>query len=546
MGILEEDMEKPKIAVINTSNKLSCCYVHLDELSRLAQNSIWAAGGLPFEVGTVAPSDFVTSAGKKARYLMPTRDLVVNEIECMVEGAVLDGMICLSSCDKTTPGHLMAAARLNIPTILLVCGYQIGGACRNEKFEDQFFDIDDVYESIGALATGRLTLKDLTDMTEAAVRTPGVCAGLGTANSMHIVAEALGMTLPGNSPIWANGSRVKEYARRAGDRIVKLTRDNVLPRSIIDQKAIENAVMTVLAVGGSVNTVRHLSAIATEAELPLDVVKLYEKFGGDIRLLTSVRPNGPARTEDLEEAGGTPAVMSRLREFLHLDALTVTQKTLGENLAEAKVHDPKVIRALDNPVSVKPGVGILRGNLAPDGAIVKLSAVPDEKPGFRGPANIFEGEDEAIEALRKGGIKPGDVVVLRNMGPLGGPGTVFACSFVAALNGAGIAGEVAVVTDGELSGLNRGIIVGQLMPEAAEGGPLAVVRQGDTIRLDFEKRAIDMEVPEGEIKARLDAWKPAELPLGGGPSTYLSQYAQLVQPISRGAVLGKRGIHRKK
>jgi dihydroxy-acid dehydratase len=546
MGILEEDMLKPKIGVINTSNKLSCCYVHLDELSQLVQHSIWAAGGLPFEIRTVAPSDFVTSAGKKARYLMPTRDLIVNEIECMVEGAVLDGMICLSSCDKTTPAHLMAAARLNIPTILLICGYQIGGACHNEKFEDQFFDIDDVYESIGALATGDLTLKELTEMTEAAVRTPGVCAGLGTANSMHIVAEALGMALPGNSPIWANGSRVKEYARRAGDQIVRLTEDNVLPRDIITQKSIENAVMTVLAVGGSVNTVRHISAIATEAELPVDVVSLYEKFGNDIHLLTSVRPNGPARTEDFEEAGGTPAVMGRLREFLRLDALTVTRKTLGDNIKDAKVRNDRVIRTMANPVGKKPGIGILRGNLAPGGAIVKLSAVPAEKSGFSGLANIYDGEDEAIEALKQNKIKPGDVVVLRNMGPIGGPGTVFACSFAAALNGAGIAGEVAVVTDGELSGLNRGIIVGQLMPEAAAGGPLAVVRQGDTIRLDFEKRSIDMDVPEAEIKKRLAEWKPSPLPLGGGSGSYLSQYAQLVQPIAQGAVLGKRNVHQAK
>jgi dihydroxy-acid dehydratase len=305
MGIREEDMEKPKIGVINTSNKLSCCYIHLDELSAVVQEAIRAAGGLPFEIRTVAPSDFVTSAGKKARYLMPTRDLIVNEVEVMVEGAVLDGMICLSSCDKTTPAHLMAAARLDIPSILLTCGYQVGGHCRNEKFEDQFFDIDDVYESVGALATGGMSLQDLTDMTEAAIQSPGVCAGLGTANSMHIVAEALGMSLPGNSPIWANGRRVREYAWKAGEQIVRLTEKNVLPRAIITAEAIENAIMTVLAVGGSVNTVRHLAAIATEAELPIDVVALYEKLGKNVKLLTAVRPNGKFRTEDLEAAGGT-------------------------------------------------------------------------------------------------------------------------------------------------------------------------------------------------------------------------------------------------
>lgn len=545
MGIREEDMHKPKIAVINTSNKLSCCYIHLDELSAIVQQAIRDAGGLPFEVRTVAPSDFVTSAGKKARYLMPTRDLMVNEVECMIEGAVLDGMICLSSCDKTTPAHLMSAARLNIPTLLLTCGYQIGGACSNEKFEDQFFDIDDVYEQIGALATGSIDLKDLTDMTDVAIQSPGVCAGLGTANSMHIVAEAIGMSLPGNSPIWANGRKVKEYAQAAGKKIVELTVRQVLPRSIITEKSIQNAIMTVLAVGGSVNTVRHLAAIATEAELPIDVVKLYEQYGKDIKLLTSVRPNGPFRTEDLEAAGGTTAVMNQLRNYLNLDALTVTEKTVGENIEKSVIKNTQVIRTLDNPISQRPGVAILRGNIAPDGAIVKLSAVPGELEKFSGPANIYEGEDEAIAALGEGKIHKGDVIVLRNMGPAGGPGTVFACSFVAAINGAGIAEHVAVITDGELSGLNRGIIVGQLMPEAAMGGPLAVVKQGETIQINFNELTINMDVPQEEIDQRLAQWKPKPIELGGGSGTYLSQYAQLVQPIAQGAVLGKRKVHSK-
>ncbi|ASC64665.1 dihydroxy-acid dehydratase [Achromobacter denitrificans] len=543
MGIREEDMEKPKIAVINTSNKLSCCYVHLDGISALVQQAIRDAGGLAFEVRTVAPSDFVTSAGKKARYLMPTRDLMVNEVECMMEGAVLDGMICLSSCDKTTPAHLMAAARLDVPTLLLTCGYQIGGKCSNEKFEDQFFDIDDVYEQIGALATRTITLQDLTDMTDVAIQSPGVCAGLGTANSMHIVAEAIGMTLPGNSPIWAGGRRLNEYAQQAGRQIVELTRHGVSARKIITEEAIRNAVMMVLAVGGSVNTVRHIAAIATEAELPLDVIKLYEEYGKVIKLLTAVRPNGPFRTEDLEAAGGTPAVMNQLSEHLYLDALTVTRQTVGENIRDARVKDGKIIRTLADPVSHRPGVGILRGNLAPNGAIVKLSAVPGERAEFSGPANIYEGEDEAIAALGEGKINKGDVIVLRNMGPSGGPGTVFACSFVAALNGAGIAEHVAVVTDGELSGLNRGIIVGQLMPESAAGGPLAVVRQGETIHIDFVDRRIEMDVPQAEIQRRLKEWRPRDLELGGGSSTYLLQYAQLVQPIEQGAVLGKRKIH---
>jgi dihydroxy-acid dehydratase len=261
--------------------------------------------------------------------------------------------------------------------------------------------------------------------------------------------------------------------------------------------------------------------------------------------LTSVRPNGPYRTEHLEAAGGAPAVMSRLRDVLHLDALTVTQRTVGENLTGAAVRDDKVIRPLSDPVSDRPGVAILRGSLAPDGAIVKLSAVPKELENFSGPANIYSDEDEAITALGQGKINKGDVVVLRNMGPVGGPGTVFACSFVAAINGAGLAPHVAVVTDGELSGLNRGIVVGQLMPESAAGGPLAVIRQGETIRIDFVKRTISIDVPDAELHKRVAAWVPRKNELGGGNSTYLLQYAELVQPIAQGAVLGKRKVHQK-
>ncbi|HZG56241.1 dihydroxy-acid dehydratase [Paenibacillus sp.] len=534
MGIREADFEKPKIAVINSSSTLSSCFIHLDDVSKVVQQAIRDAGGLPFEVRTVASSDFVTSAGKKARYLMPTRDLIVNEIEVTVEGALLDGMICLSSCDKTTPAHLMAAGRLNIPTLLLTCGYQIGGLCHGKEV-----DIDDVYESIGAVEAGKMSLEQLTEMADAAIQTPGVCAGLGTANTMHILAEALGMTLPGNSPVLAGSRKLYEYARKSGERIVAMVQEDLRPRQILTREAFENVVTVDLALGGSVNSVRHLAAVATEAELDLQVVELFEELAKDIPLLVTVRPNGPYRTEDLEAAGGTPALMKRLADKLHLDARTSTGRTVGENLEGMEVGNPEVIRPLQKPHSLRPGIAIFRGNLAPEGSIVKLSAIASDLDRFEGPANIFDTEDEAIEALGNGKIRAGEVIVLRGMGPKGGPGTVFAASFVAALNGAGMAHEVAVLTDGELSGLNRGIVVGQIMPEAAEGGPLAVVSQGDTITIDLANRTLTMQVSEEELRSRLSAWKPEINPIQTG---WLALYAQLVQPISGGAVLGKRRI----
>ncbi|MGH3449604.1 MAG: dihydroxy-acid dehydratase, partial [Haloechinothrix sp.] len=280
LGITDEEMTQPKIAVVNSSSGLSSCYIHLDALSRIVQDAIRSAGGLPFEIRTTAPSDFVTSAGRSARYLLPSRDLIVNDIEVMVEGALLDGMVCLSSCDKTTPAHLMAAARLNIPTILVIGGYQASGLCGGKRV-----DIDDVYESVGSVASGELSLCGLTQLTDAAISGPGVCAGLGTANTMHIVAEALGMTLPGSAPIAAGSDRMNQLAHDAGRRIVRMVEVSLRPREIITAASIANAVTVTVAVGGSVNAIRHLTAIATEAELGLDVVSLFERVAKDVPLL---------------------------------------------------------------------------------------------------------------------------------------------------------------------------------------------------------------------------------------------------------------------
>jgi dihydroxy-acid dehydratase len=529
MGIPEEDFNKPKIAVVNSSSTLSVCYTHLDDVSKAVQKSIREAGGLPFEIRTAAPSDFITSAGLKARYLMPTRDLVVNDIEVMVEGAVLDAMVLLSSCDKTTPAHLMAAARLNIPSLIVPCGYQLGGSCGGRDV-----DIEEVYKGVGTAATGKMTLNDLEDWTRVAIKGPGVCAGLATANSMHVMAESLGMALSGTTPIRAASDRLFEIAGRTGQVIMDLIAADLRPRAILTPSAIRNAIRVAIALGASVNVVRHLSAVATEAELGLDVVGLFESLGREIPQIAQIKPNGPDRIEDLDSAGGTLAVLSRLKPLLETDVLTVSQRTLAATLEEpVKVND-EVIRPLDRPFRNEPGLVILRGNLAPDGAIMKISAVPQAMRMFKGPARVFEDEDAAIRELAAGKIRSGDVAVLRMMGPVGGPGTVFACSFMAALVGAGLGEQVAVVTDGELSGLNRGITVGQVMPEAAAGGPLAVVREGDIIEIDLNARRITVDA---DLEDRLQKWQPPKRQLKPG---WLAIYSEIVQPIQSGAVLGKR------
>ena len=531
MGIDEADFHKPKIAVVNTSSKLSVCFQHLDGIADRVSNAIRAAGGLPFEIRTAASSDFVTSAGRQGRYLMPTRDLMAFDVEVQVEGAELDGMVLLSSCDKTTPAHLMAAGRLDLPSLVLACGYQLGGKCRGSAV-----DIETLYNAVGSCKAGEIDLDHLTEMSRAAIEGPGVCAGLATANSMHVMAEALGMTLPGNAPIRAGSIRLDEMADAAGAEILRMVEADLRPRDILTGAAMRNAVAVAVALGTSVNTVRHLAAVAHVTELDIDIVAEVERAAARLPLIARIRPNGPTRIEDFDAAGGCRAAMAILRPALDLDVMTVTGQSLGTVLDAAPVPEGPHLYRLDAPAAPDPGLAILRGSLAPDGAVVKVSAVPEEIRQFSGPARVFESEQAAIDRLapdHPDALRPGDVAVLRMMGPKGGPGTVFAASFMAALQGTRLRGQVAVVTDGELSGLNSGITIGQVMPEAAEGGPLAAVRDNDQITIDLTRRRLDLDVPETVLTARLN--EPTDLP--PAPKGWLSVYRKTVGPLSKGAVV---------
>lgn len=531
MGIDEADFDKPKIAVVNTSSKLSVCFQHLDAVAERVSDAIRAAGGLPFEIRTAASSDFVTSAGRQGRYLMPTRDLMAFDVEVQVEGAELDGMVLLSSCDKTTPAHLMAAARLNVPSLVLACGYQLGGNCRGKAV-----DIETLYNAVGSCKAGEIDLDHLTEMSRCAIQGPGVCAGLATANSMHIMAEALGMTLPGNAPIRAGSERLDAMATDTGAAIMRLIAADLRPRDILTAAALRNAVSVAVALGASVNTVRHLAAIANVAEVEIDIVAEVERAAAQLPLIARIRPNGPTRIEEFDAAGGCRSAMKILKSVLNLDVLTVSGQRLGTILDAAPAPDSPHLHPLDSPASPDPGLAILRGSLAPDGAVVKISAVPPEIRRFTGPARVFETEQDAIDRLAPDhpeALCPGDVAVLRMMGPKGGPGTVFAASFMAALQGTGLRGQVAVVTDGELSGLNSGITIGQVMPEAAEGGPLAIVRNGDPISIDLVARKLDLKLDAEACAERL-----RNLPaLGPAPRGWLAVYRKTVGPLSRGAVV---------
>lgn len=532
LGLTDEDMEKPKIAVVNTSSELSSCFSHLDGVAAKVKEAVRGAGGLPFEVRTAAPSDFVTSAGHRGGYILPSRDLIVNDIEVAVEGALLDGMILLASCDKTAPGQIMAAARLNIPSLVVICGYQPSG-----RYRGKHVDIEEVFLRAGHVATGGVSVDELTAMSDQAVLGPGVCAGMGTANSMHIVCEALGMALPGSAPVLANSPRMMEFVRRSGERIVQMVWHDLKPREILTADAFANAAVVVLSLSGSINTVKHLQAIAMEAQCEVDVYALFEKYADQVPLLCAIRPNGEGLIEELEAAGGAQGVMKTLEPLLHLGARTVTGETVGENLRDAVVKDEEVIRPLERPLSRKPSIVIVRGTLAPAGAIVKLGVDDTRKLSFSGPANIYGSRDEAIEGLNRGEIKAGQVVVLRGLGVKGGPGMAMASALVFALDGAGLSEQVAVVTDGQLSGLvNRGLVVGEVSPEAAEGGPLALVENGDVISIDVEQRVVNLDLPESVLAARRERLPAFRSPRERG---WLSIYQQVVGPLPRGAALVK-------
>jgi dihydroxy-acid dehydratase len=528
-------MTKPKIAIVNSSSALAICFSHLDEIARRAKRAIERAGGVAFEVRTAAPSDFITSAGHRGGYILSARDLIVNDIEVAVEGALLDGMLCLASCDKTAPGQLMAAARLNIPTIVVPCGYQPSG-----RYQGRHCDIEDVFLAAGHLANGQLTLPELTEMSENAILGPGVCPGVGTANTMHMACEALGMALPGTTPVRANSQPMWDAVERASARIVAMVGEDLRPRDVLTPDAFANAVITILSVSGSINSVKHLQAVAAEAECDVDVYRLFERLADGVPLLTAIRPNGEHSIEQLEDAGGARAVMKQLEGMLRTGALTLSGRTVGENLAGVTVADEEIIRPVGRALGRRPTIVLIRGSLAPGGGIVKLAVADDRRLEFAGPAAVFDSPAEALDAVRRGEVTSGAVVVLRGQGPTGSPGMGMASQLVFALDGAGLTGQVAVVTDGQLSGLvNKGIVVGEVSPEAAAGGPLALVRDGDRIRIDVLARAADLHVPAAELDRRRASLKASP---SSDEKGWLRIYQRLVRPLPEGAVLREPAV----
>jgi dihydroxy-acid dehydratase len=527
LGLSGEDMLKPKIAVVNSSSELAICYAHLDGIAAMVKEEIRAAGGVPFEVRTAAPSDFITGAGKRGSYILAGRDIIANDIEVQVEAALLDGMICLTSCDKTPPGHLMAAARLNIPTILVIGGYQQAGEIDGEPV-----DVEDVWSGSIGVRFGAQPKFPIADMAENAIMGPGVCAGMATANTMHSVVEALGMCLPGHAPVRGNSPKMQQGARDAARRIVEMVHEDLKPRDIMSEGAFRNAIATVLAVSGSINAIKHLQAVAVEGDMGFDIYKMWEEMA-DVPVLSAVRPTGEVRIEQFEDAGAARAVLKRLESRIDTGALTCTGKTLAENLEGYEIPGPDVIKPMDDPVGPGPAIAILSGSFA-ETAVVRLGIRDGSRPEeFTGPARVYESSLDCLQGIEDGEIKPGDVVIARNQGLKGGPAMGGSASLVLfALDAAGLAKTTAFVTDGQLSGLClKGLTVAEVSPEAATGGPIGKVRTGDIVHISVANRSIDIDLPASELATRNGVGYVTEA------TGYLSNFRETVHPLSTGGVL---------
>ncbi|MBL7157645.1 MAG: dihydroxy-acid dehydratase [Candidatus Omnitrophica bacterium] len=527
-GMSPSQMGKPFIGVASSFTDLIPGHVGMRRLERFIERGVSAGGGVPFIFGIPGICDGIAMGHSGMKYSLASRELIADMIETVCRAHQLDGLLCLTNCDKITPGMLMAAARLNIPTIVVTAGPMISGSY---NFKRRSL-VRDTFEAIGRFRSGKINKEELEALEVCACPAQGACQGLYTANSMACITEVLGMSLPGCGTALAGSAKKERIAYESGVKIVNLVRRNILPKTILIPKAFENAIKIDMAIGGSTNTVLHLMAIAHEAGADLQL-ELFDKISKITPHITNLRPGGDYFMEDLEYAGGIPGVMKRLRQVLN-NVQTVSDKSINQIAADARISDEDVIRNTKNPYHKEGGIFILKGNIAPDGAVVKQSAISKRNVRFKGKAKIFNSEEQAMAAIMGKRIKKGDCVVIRYEGPRGGPGMREMLSPTAAIAGMGLGEDVALITDGRFSGGTRGISVGHIAPEAAAGGPLAIVKDGDEIVIDINRRSIDLKLSNGAIKERLASWKEPEPKVKVG---YLARYAKMVSSASKGAVL---------
>ena len=530
LGLTREELKRPLIGVVNSANEIVPGHLHLDQIAQAVKAGVRMAGGTPIEFPTIGVCDGLAMNHEGMRFSLPSRELIADSIEIMATAHPFDGLVLIPNCDKVVPGMLMAMLRLDIPAILISGGPMLAG-----EYQGRPIDLISVFEGVGQVKTGQIDENELEELELKACPGCGSCSGMFTANSMNCLAEAIGLALPGNGTIPAISSNRIHLAKQAGMQIMKLLEKNITPRMIVTEKSVSNAVRVDMALGCSTNTVLHLPAIFAEAELEIDL-DIFDSLSKTTPNLCRLSPAGQDHLEDLNRAGGILAVISELarKDLINLDVLTVTGQTLGENLDQLKpkVFDYNVIRSIDEPYSPEGGIAILKGSLAPQGAVVKQSAVAPEMMQRTGTARVFESEEDAVAAILGGQIKKGDVVIIRNEGPKGGPGMREMLTPTSAIAGMGLDKDVALITDGRFSGGTRGAAIGHVSPEAAEGGPIAVVKDGDQIRIDIPARILDILIPEDELEARLKNLQKTEKSIR---SRFLRRYSKLASSAAAGA-----------
>ncbi|WP_371374055.1 dihydroxy-acid dehydratase [Sporomusa aerivorans] len=531
MGHLPEDLDKPLVAIVNTQNETMPGHLHLDSIAKAVREGVIAAGGTPIEFPTIGICDGIAQGNYGMHYPLASRELICDSVECMVNGHQYDAMVLITNCDKITPGLLMAAVRLNIPAIMIS-----GGPMATGCVDGQEIGYTDLMAAQGDVARGIITREELSKRERDALPGCGACNLLGTANTMNFLTEALGMCLPGSTCLAGTGRRLA-LAKQTGMKIMELYKKSILPRQIVTKEAIENTITVDLAIGGSTNTILHLTALAKTADIDFDI-HCFAELAQKVPHLVKIKPaNNGHYPADVHYAGGIRAVMNQLcrHGLLHNDALTVTGQTVAENVKDATVINSNVIRPMDNPYSAKGGLQLLYGNLAPEGSVCKSAAVVPEMYHHQGLARIFNQEEPAVAAIYGGQIKPGDVVVIRYEGPKGGPGMREMLTATAAIVGMGLSKEVALVTDGRFSGATAGAAVGHVSPEAAEGGPIALIEEGDIIEIDITKGTIQLHVNDEELARRKAVWQPVKQDhvIKG---SYLERYAKIVSSAMAGAV----------
>ncbi|MGV0739438.1 dihydroxy-acid dehydratase [Mycobacterium syngnathidarum] len=534
VGMGDDDWVKPQIGVGSSWNEITPCNMSLQRLAQDVKAGVHEAGGYPLEFGTISVSDGISMGHEGMHFSLVSREVIADSVETVVQAERLDGTVLLAGCDKSIPGMLMAAARLNLASVFFYNGSIMPGVAKLTDGTEKEVTIIDAFEAVGACVRGLMSREDVDIIERAICPGEGACGGMYTANTMASAAEALGMSLPGSASPVAVDKRRGEFARRSGEAVVEMLRRGITARDILTKKAFENAIAVVMAFGGSTNAVLHLLAIAKEAEVELTLAD-FTRIGNKVPHLADVKPFGRHVMKDVDEIGGVPVVMRALLDagLLHGDCLTVTGKTMAENLAHIAPPDPdgKVLRAMNDPIHPTGGITILHGSLAPEGAVVKSAGF--ESDVFEGTARVFERERAALDALEDGTITHGDVVVIRYEGPKGGPGMREMLAITGAIKGAGLGKDVLLMTDGRFSGGTTGLCVGHIAPEAVDGGPIAFVRDGDRIRLDVANGTLDILVDEAELAGRKDGWQPL-------PPTYttgvLAKYTKLVQSAAVGAV----------